>query len=393
MKILMVNKFLFPKGGAETYMLRLGEQLVELGHQVAYFGMDDSAKTVGNRWNLYTTPMDFHQCSTFQKATYLTRIVYSREARQKMYQLLTLFRPDVVHLNNFNFQLTPSVLLAAEEYRKQENPKLRILYTAHDYQLVCPNHLLFDPQKYQICEKCLGGNLSECVKNKCIHGSQARSFMGAAENLYWNSRKVYRILDAILCPSRFMKQKLDGHPDLAEKTIFLRNFVAAPKLAAAESRLCALLILVERYKKHPEETVRFYLSHTQGINNWDLVDLSAPYILGRHLTGSADREVLYTLAGSDNMWEQRIAVVSTLALIRDNQFEDTMRLAGMFLDTRHDLMHKAVGWMLREVGKRDERTLTDFLDKHCLQMPRIMLRYSIEKFSPARRAHYMRRPC
>ena len=234
MKILMVNKFLFPKGGAETYMLRLGEQLVELGHQVAYFGMDDPAKTVGNRWNLYTTPMDFHQCSTFQKATYLTRIVYSREARQKMYQLLTLFRPDVVHLNNFNFQLTPSVLLAAEEYRKQENPKLRILYTAHDYQLVCPNHLLFDPQKYQICEKCLGGNLTECVKNKCIHGSRARSLMGAAENLYWNSRKAYRILDAVLCPSRFMKQKLDGHPDLAEKTIFLRNFVAAPKLAAAE---------------------------------------------------------------------------------------------------------------------------------------------------------------
>lgn len=158
-----------------------------------------------------------------------------------------------------------------------------------------------------------------------------------------------------------------------------------------ECRLCALLILVERYKKQSEETVGFYLSHTKGINNWDLVDLSAPYILGRHLTGSADRKVLYTLAGSDNMWEQRIAVVSTLALIRDNQFDDTVNLAGMFLDTRHDLMQKAVGWMLREVGKRDERTLTDFLDKHCLQMPRTMLRYAIEKFTPDQRTHYMRR--
>ena len=159
-----------------------------------------------------------------------------------------------------------------------------------------------------------------------------------------------------------------------------------------ECRLCALLILVERYRKYPEETVRFYLEHTKGISNWDLVDLSAPYILGRYLTGSENRAILYTLAGSDNMWEQRIAVVSTLTLIRDNQFSDTMKLAGIFLDTRHDLMRKAVGWMLREVGKRDERTLTDFLDRHCLQMPRTMLRYAIEKLTPEQRAHYMRRP-
>ena len=159
-----------------------------------------------------------------------------------------------------------------------------------------------------------------------------------------------------------------------------------------ECRLCALLMLVERYRKHPEGTVRFYLKHTKGINNWDLVDLSAPYILGRHMTGPADRYILYTLAGSDNMWEQRIAVVSTLALIRDNQFDDTVKLAGMFLDTRHDLMQKAVGWMLREVGKRDERTLTDFLDKHCRQMPRTMLRYAIERLSPEQRAHYMHCP-
>ena len=159
-----------------------------------------------------------------------------------------------------------------------------------------------------------------------------------------------------------------------------------------ECRLYALLILVERYKKHPEETIRFYLENTRGINNWDLVDLSAPYILGRYLTQQEDRSVLYALAVSENMWEQRIAVVSTLALIRDNQFDDTMKLAGMFLDTRHDLMQKAVGWMLREVGKRDERTLTDFLDRHCLQMPRTMLRHAIEKLTPQQRALYMRRP-
>lgn len=159
-----------------------------------------------------------------------------------------------------------------------------------------------------------------------------------------------------------------------------------------ECRLCALLILVERYKKCPEDTVRFYLKHTEGINNWDLVDLSAPYILGRYLTGSADRSVLHALASSGNIWEQRIAVVSTLMLIRNGQFDDTIKLAGMFLNTKHDLMQKAVGWMLREVGKRDERTLTGFLDKHCLQMPRTMLRYAIEKFSPDLRAHYLHFP-
>ena len=159
-----------------------------------------------------------------------------------------------------------------------------------------------------------------------------------------------------------------------------------------ECRICALLILVERFRKEPENAVRFYLSHTKGINNWDLVDMSAPYILGRHLMQREDRSSLYLLATSDNIWEQRIAIVATLTLIRDNQFDDTMKLAAMFLDTRYDLIQKAVGWMLREVGKRDEHLLTDFLDEHCRLMPRTMLRYSIEKFSPARRAYYMRRP-
>ena len=158
-----------------------------------------------------------------------------------------------------------------------------------------------------------------------------------------------------------------------------------------ECRLCALLILVERFRKYPQETAVFYLAHTKGVNNWDLVDLSAPYILGRYLAGTEDRSVLYKLAASDNMWEQRIAVVSTLTLIRTGSFHDTICLAGMFLDTRHDLMQKAVGWMLREIGKKNEQTLLDFLDMNYRQMPRTMLRYSIERLSPEQRAHYMRR--
>ena len=158
-----------------------------------------------------------------------------------------------------------------------------------------------------------------------------------------------------------------------------------------ECRMCGLMILVKRYSKLPEETVKFYLGHTKGINNWDLVDLSAPYILGRFLTEREDRSIRYELAASASMWEQRISVVSTLGLIRERQFGDTLKLAEMFLQTRHDLMKKAVGWMLREVGKRDEGLLICFLDKYKSEMPRTMLRYSIERLTPEQRSHYMKR--
>lgn len=157
-----------------------------------------------------------------------------------------------------------------------------------------------------------------------------------------------------------------------------------------ECRLCALLMLIEKYKRSAEEVVKFYLSHTHGINNWDLVDLSAPYILGDYLTDKTDRNVLYDLAGSSVMWERRIAVVSTLMLIRHNQFDDTMKLAEILLDSKHDLMQKSIGWMLREVGKRDKERLVVFLEKHKHEMPRTMLRYAIEKFTQEERLHFMR---
>ena len=158
-----------------------------------------------------------------------------------------------------------------------------------------------------------------------------------------------------------------------------------------ECRLCALLILIEKYKKAPEEAVRFYLAHLKGVNNWDLVDLSAPYILGDYLVKHQDHSVLYTLAQSPVMWEQRIAVVSTLMLIRNDQFTDTIELAKLFLGTKHDLMQKAVGWMLREVGKRDKALLMSFLNTNKGAMPRTTLRYAIEKFSAEERKELMRK--
>lgn len=156
-----------------------------------------------------------------------------------------------------------------------------------------------------------------------------------------------------------------------------------------ECRLCALLILIGKYKKTPDEAVKFYLSHTKGINNWDLVDLSAPYILGDYLVHKDNRDLLYELAASDVMWEQRIAMVSTLMLIRNGIYMETLRLAETFVCTRHDLIQKAVGWMLREVGKREENLLVDFLEKHRRHMPRTMLRYAIEKFTPEQRRYFL----
>ena len=158
-----------------------------------------------------------------------------------------------------------------------------------------------------------------------------------------------------------------------------------------ECRLCALLMLIEKYRKEPDQVVQFYLTHTKGINNWDLVDLSAPYILGDFLKDKTDRNVLYDLAGSAVMWERRIAVVSTLMLIRDGQLDDTFRLAEMLIDSRHDLMQKSIGWMLREVGKRDKGLLVQFIEKHKYEMPRTILRYAIEKFPEPERREFMRK--
>ena len=156
-----------------------------------------------------------------------------------------------------------------------------------------------------------------------------------------------------------------------------------------EVRLCALLILIQKYINSPEEVVQFYISHTKGINSWDLVDLSAPYILGDHLVSLDDRNILYRLADSSYMWEQRIAVVATLMLIRNGQYADTITLAEKLIDTKHDLMQKAIGWMLREVGKRDELLLVGFLEANRGRMPRTMLRYAIEKFEPQRRQYFL----
>lgn len=154
-----------------------------------------------------------------------------------------------------------------------------------------------------------------------------------------------------------------------------------------EERLVGLLILMRN--KNKEGAFKFYLANTKKINNWDLVDLSAHKIIGDFLLDK-DRKILYNLAQSENLWEKRIAIISCFAFIRGGEFGDALKISEALLHDDHDLIHKAVGWMLREIGKKDEKVLEDFLKKHYKNMPRTMLRYAIEKFEEGKRKAWLR---
>jgi 3-methyladenine DNA glycosylase AlkD len=161
-----------------------------------------------------------------------------------------------------------------------------------------------------------------------------------------------------------------------------------------EARLCALMILSERFKQSPEEEreeiFNFYLDHTSSVNNWDLVDLSCQTIVGDYLSyKKKERDILYKLAVGNNLWEQRISIVSTFTFIRNCDFADTIKLSKILMMYKHDLIRKAVGWALREIGKYDHETLSSFLEKHAATMPRTSLRYAIEHYPETQRQYWL----
>ncbi len=180
-----------------------------------------------------------------------------------------------------------------------------------------------------------------------------------------------------------------GDTDFNELDILIKN-------KYHEIRLVAILILVHKYKKTKErkdkkKIVDFYLSHTNYINNWDLVDLSAHYILGDYLLEQKDKSILFVLSKSRNLWEQRISMICTFAFIYKGESKYVFELAKVLLDHKHDLIHKASGWMLREVGKRvNEKELCGFLDIYSKIMPRTMLRYAIERLPEKKRLFYLK---
>lgn len=225
MKILMINKFLYPNGGSETYIFKLGECLVRKGHEVQYFGMEHEGRCVGNRVNAYTSDMNFHGGSKLSKLAYPIKTIYSKEARVQIRKVLDDFQPDVCHLNNFNYQLTPSIILEIVKWRKDSGHPCKIIYTAHDYQLICPNHMMNNPNTHENCEKCVGGHFFNCMKGKCIHGSALKSAIGMLEAIYWNRKGTYQYIDKIICCSDFIKNKMDTNPVFEGKTVTLHNFI------------------------------------------------------------------------------------------------------------------------------------------------------------------------
>ena len=219
MKILMVNKFLYPRGGCETYMLNLAEELKAKGHEVEYFGMYDENNTVGNSLGLYTTNMDFHS-KGLARFLYVFKIIYSFEAKRKIEKVLDDFKPDVVHMNNINFQLTPSIIYAV---KKRNIP---LVQTVHDYQMICPNHLLYSFGEVKPCERCISGSKFNCFKYNCIHGSKVKSLIGSIEAKLYSILETYKKVDLYICPSKFLEEKLLSASELYKgKTLALHNFI------------------------------------------------------------------------------------------------------------------------------------------------------------------------
>lgn len=225
MKILIVNKFLYPNGGSETYIFEIGKRLEALGHEVQFFGMEHKGRIVGNNVNAYTADMDFHG-SRLSKITYPFKIIYSFDARRQIRKVLDDMQPDVVHMNNINFQITPSIIDEIEQYKKKTGRTVKMIVTAHDSQWVCPNHLMRIPSTNENCDRCLSGNNIHCAKNKCIHNSRVKSIMAMLEADFYKHKKTYSKVDIIICPSRFMFNKLKRDKLLRNLELVMRhNFI------------------------------------------------------------------------------------------------------------------------------------------------------------------------
>lgn len=226
----MINKFLYPNGGSETYIFKVAEELQRQGHTVEFFGMADERNIAGNRVGAAVGNMDFRASGRrLEKLLYPFKILYSTEAQAKIRQVIEDFKPDIAHLNNINFQLTPSILYELNKHR------IPMVWTAHDYQLICPNHMLYIPGRGEICERCLPGRFRPCVQNRCTHGSLAKSALSALEAFFYRRRHTYRMVDKVICPSAFLESKLAAHPDIGDKTVMLHNFIdPAPRQPAQE---------------------------------------------------------------------------------------------------------------------------------------------------------------
>lgn len=214
----MVNKFLYPNGGSETYMIGLGEHLKKSGHQVEYFGMDSENRCASNSIDCYTKNVDLRNADIATKLKSSIKTIYSKESAKKIGKVLDNFKPDIVHLNNINFQLTPSIIY---EIKKRNIP---IVQTVHDVQMACPNHRMYIEKEGRICQECINGKYINCIKNKCVHNSTMKSAIAAVESYYYHGRNTYNLVDCYICPSRFMADTIIKAGTDKSKIYVLHNF-------------------------------------------------------------------------------------------------------------------------------------------------------------------------
>ncbi len=219
MRILLVNKFHYLKGGSEKYYFELGELLKEHGNEVAYFSMKDDRNIVTGDKEYFVEQIDLNKASKLKAFD----VIYSKENKKKMQEALEDFKPDIVHLNNFQRQLSASIIDAIKE------KNIPIVFTAHDLQAICPAISMLD-SKQEVCEKCLGGKYSNCFKNKCNKGSTLKSLIGTLEGRYYKKNRIYsEKIDHIITPTEFYKGKLIEDGISLDKITTIYNYIDADK--------------------------------------------------------------------------------------------------------------------------------------------------------------------
>ena len=217
MKVLMIERYLFPFGGVQTYMLAVADWLQKSGHEVEFFGMYHEKNTVGNSAGQYTRTMDFHN-NSLSRFTYPFTIIYSSSARRKLSKVIDTFKPDIVHLHGFNFQLTPSVIYEVKKHG------LPLIATVHDAQIACPCHRLYIEHHGKPCTACISGNYMNCMLHRCTSGSLVKSTLATMESYLYHWLKTYHMIDCFILPSQFMYHimKTNGMDD--GKMIHIQNF-------------------------------------------------------------------------------------------------------------------------------------------------------------------------
>ena len=227
MRVLMVNKFLERRGGVETYIFELDRMLREAGHEVQHFGMDSQRRELGNDWGIYAPALELGGRQGASRALDVARTISSRPNARLMTKLLDAYQPDVVHFNNLHYHLTPSVIEAADSWRRAQGRDCPLVMTMHDYHCVVPCDGCMSNATYEVCDSCLDGHFARCARRACARGGRAKSAVATLEAAHWRRRHVFRRLDLSVCPSRCMREKFERVGEFSGRTVHLSNFTSA----------------------------------------------------------------------------------------------------------------------------------------------------------------------